>query len=103
MHAKAAANAEIDQFRREIAAAILSEIEGLSVREAEALTGLRPITISRLRRGLAREFALEGLIGAAMKLGLPVKIHIGKRPPPKRKDGREGTRRPKKTRADQIL
>src|SRR5882757_5662989 len=89
-----AANAKIAAFRRDVTAAILGEIRGLSVRQAEPLTGLRAHTISRLRRGLDRQFALEGLIGAAMKLGLPIKIHIGKHMPSKRWNGPEGTRRP---------
>jgi hypothetical protein len=74
-------------------------LSGFNARQTNARRSAR----ARLRRGLARQFALERLIGAAMKLGLPVKIYIGKRPPPKREDGREGTRRPKKTRADQIV
>jgi hypothetical protein len=64
------ANAKIAQLKRKLTAAILRETNGLSVRQAEPLTGLRPITISRLRRGLDRDFSLEGLLGAAMNLGL---------------------------------
>jgi hypothetical protein len=94
------AKAKIRELKRKLTAAILREIKGLSVRQAEPLTGLRPITISRLRRGLDRDFSLEGLLGAAMNLGLPIEIHLGERLPSGtlRTDGREGTRQPKKTR-----
>jgi hypothetical protein len=91
------AKVEIRELKRKLTAAILGEIKGLSVRQAEPLTGLRPITISRLRRGLDRDFSLEGLLGAAMNLGLPIEIHVGERPSSTlRTDGRQGTRWPKK-------
>jgi transcriptional regulator with XRE-family HTH domain len=91
------ADAKIQHLKCALAAAVLREIKGLSVRQAELETGLLPITISRLRRGVARNYSLEGLIAAAINLGLPLEIHVGERPPSKisRKDGREGTRRPK--------
>jgi hypothetical protein len=92
------AKPKIGQLKRKLTAAILREIKGLSVRQAEPLTGLRPITISRLRRGLDRDFSLEGLLGAAMNLGLPVEIHVGERLPSTklRTDGQEGTQRPRR-------
>jgi hypothetical protein len=92
------AKAEIRELKRKLRAAILREIRGLSVRQAEPLTGLRPMTISRLRRGLDRDFSLEGLLGAAMNLGLPIEINVGERLPSRILPtvGREGARRPKK-------
>jgi hypothetical protein len=85
------AKVEIRELKRRLTAAILREIKGLSVRQAEPLTGLRPITISRLRRGLDRDFSLEGLLGAAMNLGLPVEIHVGERLPLERLQTRRST------------
>src|SRR5712671_4961232 len=93
------AKAKIGQLKRKLTAAILREIEGLSVRQAEPITGLRAITISRLRRGLDRDYSLEGLVRAAINVGAPVSIHVAKPPPrPLPANGREGTRRPKKER-----
>jgi predicted XRE-type DNA-binding protein len=89
-------NPEIRRLKSKLIAIILREIVGLSVRQAEYVTGLRALIISRLRRGLNHDFLLDALLGAAMNIGVHVQMHVGK-PPPRRfpTHGREGTRRPK--------
>jgi hypothetical protein len=87
---------QIEQLKQKLRAVILRSIKGASVRQAAAITGLRPITISRLRRGLDRDYSLEGLIRAAMNIGISIDIHVGDQVPTVLwGEGREGTRRPR--------
>jgi transcriptional regulator with XRE-family HTH domain len=87
---------KLELLKRLLIAAILQSIKGFSVRQGESIAGIQAATISRLRRGVDRDYSLEVLIRAAINLGVPVDIHVGeplmRAPPP---DGREGTRRPK--------
>lgn len=88
---------KIEHLKRNLTAAILRSVKGLSARQAESITGLHATTISRLRRGIDRDYSLELLVRAAIKIGVPVDIHIGK--PPTRtlpNAGREGMYRPTK-------
>jgi hypothetical protein len=88
---------KIEHLKRNLTAAILQSVKGLSARQAESITGLHATTISRLRRGIDRDYSLELLVRAAIKIGVPVDIHIGK--PPRRtlsNAGREGMYRPTK-------
>jgi transcriptional regulator with XRE-family HTH domain len=95
--------AKVQRVKRELIAAILHCVRGLSVRQAEDVAGIQAATISRLRRGVDRDYALEVLVRAAINLGVPVDINVG-RPPsrPLRGDGREGIRRPKKGRTATV-
>ena len=87
---------QIEQLKQKLRAVILRSIKGLSVRQAAPITGLRPTTISRLRRGLDRDYSLEGLIRAAMNIGISIDIHVGDQVPTVLwGEGREGTRRPR--------
>jgi transcriptional regulator with XRE-family HTH domain len=70
------AKTKIEQLMRKLAAIILREIKGLSVRQAEAITGLHAGTISRLRRGLRGHLTLESLLSAAMEVGVPIEIDV---------------------------
>jgi hypothetical protein len=91
---------KVGRLKRDLTAAILRSIEGLSARQAEPLTGLHATSISRLRRGIDRDYSLELLVRAAIKIGVPVDIHVGE--PPTRTlptGGREGMYRPKKYRS----
>jgi hypothetical protein len=89
-------DAIIEGMKSRLKAAILQSIRGLSVRQAEPLTGLAGIVISRMRRGVGNH-TIDLLLRAAIKLKLPVDIHIAKSPPrPLPADGREGIRRPTK-------
>jgi transcriptional regulator with XRE-family HTH domain len=91
--------AEVQRVKGELIAAILHSVRGLSVRQAEAVAGIQAATISRLRCGVDRDYALEVLVRAAINLGVPVVIDVGR--PPSRSlpaDGREGTHRPNKGR-----
>jgi DNA-directed RNA polymerase specialized sigma24 family protein len=72
------AKAKIEALKRQLVPVILRPIEQLSVRQAGRLTGLNASTIARLRRGLKGYITLEGLVEAAMKLGVPVKINVRK-------------------------
>jgi hypothetical protein len=67
---------EIKELKRKLIAIILREMEGVSTRQGERITGLRAITISRLRRGLEDDFLLDGLIGAAMNIGVTIELHV---------------------------
>jgi hypothetical protein len=87
---------EVEQLKQKLRAVILRSIKGASVRQAAAITGLHPKTISRLRRGLDRDYSLEGLISAAMNIGISIDIHVGKQVPTVLLgEGREGTQRPR--------
>jgi hypothetical protein len=68
---------KIERLKRDLTAAILRSIEGLSARQAESITGLHATTISRLRRGIDRDYSLELLVRAAIKIGVPVDILVG--------------------------
>jgi hypothetical protein len=68
---------EIKKLKRKLIAIILREIEGVSTHQAERITGLRAIIISRLRRGLGDDFLLDGLLGAAMNIGVAIKLVVG--------------------------
>jgi hypothetical protein len=68
---------EIKTLKRKLIAIILREIEGMSTHQGERITGLRAITISRLRRGLEDDFLLDGLIGAAMNIGVAIDLRFG--------------------------
>jgi hypothetical protein len=86
----------IEGMKSKLRAAVLQSIGGLSVRQAEPLTGLAGIVISRMRRGVGNH-SIDLLLRAAIKLKLPVDIHIAKLPArPLPSDGREGIRRPTK-------
>jgi hypothetical protein len=86
----------IEGMKSKLRAAVLQSIRGLSVRQAEPLTGLAGIVISRMRRDVGNH-SIDLLLRAAIKLKLPVDIHIARSPPrPLPTDGREGTRRPTK-------
>src|ERR1700704_3275777 len=86
----------IGHVKRKLITEILRSIKGLSVRRAEPITGLTGMSISRLRRGLDRDYSLEALIRAAINIGMPILFHVGKPPPLALSEGgREGTHRPR--------
>jgi hypothetical protein len=70
------AKAKIEGLRRRLVPIILRPIEQLSVRQAGPLTGFHAATIARLRRGFEGHITLEGLLEAALRLGVPVKINV---------------------------
>jgi hypothetical protein len=68
---------EIKKLKRKLIGIILREIESVSTHQGERITGLRAITISRLRRGLEDDFLLDGLIGAAINIGVAIELNVG--------------------------
>jgi hypothetical protein len=85
----------VEDIKAKLISTILVSVEGLSVRQAESVTGILYVTISRMRRGTRGGHLLEDLIKAALNVGVSVDVHIGKPTPSVRIDGRQNMFRPK--------
>jgi hypothetical protein len=88
----------VEDIKAKLISRILQSIESLSVRQAEAVTGMLYMTISRMRRGIGGAHLLEDLIKAALNAGVSVDVHIGEPNPRVRIDGRQNMFRSKRRR-----
>jgi hypothetical protein len=88
----------VEDIKAKLISTILQSVEGRSVRQAESVTGMLYVTISRMRRGIGRGFLLEELIKAAITAGVSVDVHIGEPHPTVGLDGRQDMFRPKRRR-----
>jgi hypothetical protein len=91
----------VERIKVKLISSILQSIDGLSVRQAESVTGMSYQSISRMRQGIRRGHLvhlLEYLIKAAIKAGVTVDVHIGEPHRNARIDGRQDLFRPKRQR-----
>jgi hypothetical protein len=89
----------VEDIKAKLVSRILQSVEGLSVCQAESVTGILYMTISRMRRGNGGGHLLEDLIKAALNTGVSVDVHIGEPNRSVRIDGRQNMFRPKRQRS----
>ncbi len=76
------ANADVKQFKALLAAEILKTLERkqLSVRQAQALTGIAAADFSRIRGANLGRFTLDRLMSIINRLGSSVEVKVKVRP-----------------------
>ena len=76
------ANADVKQFKALLAAEILKSLDRkqLSVRQAQALTGIAAADFSRIRNADLRRFTLDRLMSIINRLGSSVEVKVKVRP-----------------------
>lgn len=77
-------NADAEQLRSILAAQIIKALDerGLTVREAESLTGIAAADFSRIRRANLRRFTIDRLITILSRLNRQVEFTVVVRPLP---------------------
>lgn len=75
-------NADAEQLRSILAAQIIKALDerGLTVREAESLTGIAAADFSRIRRANLRRFTIDRLITILNRLNRQVEVTVVVRP-----------------------
>jgi len=76
------ANADVKQFKALLAAEILKSLDRkqLSVRQAQALTGIAAADFSRIRNADLGRFTLDRLMSIINRLGSSVEVKVKVRP-----------------------
>lgn len=76
-------NADVEQFKAILAAEIIKALDrgGLTVRAAQALTGVAAADFSRIRNANLGRFTVDRLMSIINRLGSRIEVKVRVRPP----------------------